>query len=161
MATNTAQTFQPAFKRVAQSNDFDCVFAVIAMVANKTLAEVRQVAVDKFEVPEHGPWWPSESMITGLCAHFGWAGTVYKEASTVADLPDICLLMVDYNPKTEMGGRHILFHRQRAAGGVEYTIDPGFWITDPAMQVRVVKSLPPPLWYIGVHAMNAPKSGNK
>ena len=156
MATSPAQTFQPAFKRVAQSNDFDCVFAVIAMVANKTLAEVRQVAVDKFDVPLHGPWWPTESMISGLCAHFGWAATVYKEASTSAELPDIAFLMVDYNPKTEIG-RHVLFHRQRAAGGVEYIIDPAFWV-DQTKQVRMdVKGLPPSLWYIGVHAMKPAK----
>ena len=156
MATNPAQTFQPAFKRVAQSNDFDCVFAVIAMVANKTLAEVRQVAIDKFDVPEHGPWWPTESMISGLCAHFGWAATVYKEASTVTELPDIAFLMVDYNPKTEIG-RHVLFHRQRAAGGVAYLLDPATWIA-PDKQVRVdLKGLPPSLWYIGVHAMKPAK----
>jgi hypothetical protein len=156
-ATNPASGFQPAFKRVAQSNDCDCAFACIAMVANKTLPEVRQVAVDKFKLPPHGLFWITQDMINGLFAHFGWVSTIYKEATKIAELPDITVLMVDYDPTTEIG-RHVLFHRQRAAGGVEYIIDPAYWV-EPTKQIRMdVKGLPPPLWYIGVHAM---KTANK
>jgi hypothetical protein len=50
-----ATGFQPAFKRVAQTNDFDCAFAVLAMIVNRPLAEVRQVAVERFKLPKHGP----------------------------------------------------------------------------------------------------------
>lgn len=152
--SNPGPAFQPAFKRVVQSHDFDCgLFACIAMVANKTEAEVRKVAVEKFEVPEHGPWWMTDVMLTGICNSFGWGVTAYKEVSKIADLPDTAFLMVDFNAQTQIG-RHVIFHRVRAAAGVEYIIDPAEWITDPTKQIRMdVKSLPPPLWYVGVEAI--------
>ena len=45
--TNTLP-FQPAFTRVQQTEYNDCAFACIAMLAGKTIAEVRQVAIEKF-----------------------------------------------------------------------------------------------------------------
>ena len=45
--TNTL-SFQPAFTRVQQTEYNDCAFACIAMLSGKTIAEVRQVAIEKF-----------------------------------------------------------------------------------------------------------------
>ena len=161
MATTSAAPQSPAtggkpeIKRVQQSNDFDCAFACIAMVTNKPLAEIRQVAIDKFKLPAHGPYWINEELITKLFAHYSWVGTLYKEAGIIGELPDLALLMIDYNPETEIG-RHVLFQRQRGAAGkpsVETIIDPAFWI-EPSKQIRTdVKNLPPPFWYIGLHPM--------
>ena len=99
--------FQPAFKRVVQTHDFDCgLFACIAMVSNKTLPEIRKLAVKKVGVPEHGPWWMTPLMLTNLCNAAGWGATAYKEATKIADLPDIAFLMVDYDSKIDIG-RHV------------------------------------------------------
>ena len=156
--TTPAPGFQATFKRVAQSNDCDCAFACIAMIANKPLAEVRQAAIDHFKHPAHGPFWIGEDLIIKLFAHYSWVATFYKEVSTIAELPDLGVLMVGYNPETEIG-RHVLFHRQKGAAGkptVEYIIDPAFWI-DPVYQIRTdVKSLPA-AYYIGIHQMSKGK----
>lgn len=87
-ATNPTSGFQPAFKRVAQSSDCDCAFACIAMIANKTVAEVRQVAVDKFKLPPHGLFWITQDMINGLFAHFRWVSTIYSGLIGRGDLFD-------------------------------------------------------------------------
>jgi hypothetical protein len=155
MPNKPADEFQPAFKRVAQTNDFDDAFACVAMLADKTVAEIRQIAIDKFGLPIRGPWFAHEEMITGLCAQVRWVATVYKEAARIADVPDIAILLIDYNPRMEVG-RHVLFHRQKAAGGVEYIIDPAYWITEPSKQIHNdVKSIKPPFWYMGLHQMKA------
>lgn len=161
MATTPASTstptkeFQPAFEGVQQSNDFDDAFACIAMIAGKSLDEVRQVAIDKFKHPKHGPYWITENLITNLLAHYGWVATVYKESAGIASLPDLAIGMVEYNPETEIG-RHVLFHRMNATGNpkqvIEYIIDPAYWI-DPNKHFRTDIKGFPISWYIGVHQM--------
>ena len=146
--------FQPAFTRVAQSESCDCAFACISIIANKSLADVKETAVKQFKFPRHGLYWIGEDLICKLFAHFGYVATIYKETTTISELPDVCLLMVDYDDETEIG-RHVLFVRQRGSAGkatVEYIIDPAPWVT-PDKQIRTdVKGLPS-AYYIGVHPM--------
>ena len=162
MATTPASTatptkeFQPAFEGVQQSNDFDDAFACIAMIAGKTLDEVRQTAIDKFKHPRHGPFWIADTLITNLLAHYGWVATIYKEnTGGIASLPELAIGMVEYNPVTEIG-RHVLFHRMSAAGNprqaTEYIIDPAYWI-EPDKHFRTDIKGFPIAWYIGVHKM--------
>lgn len=156
--SSTAQGFQPGFKRVQQSNDFDCAFACIATITGMTLDEVRKVAIDKFRHPKHGPFWITGELINSLLAHYGWVATVYKEASGIASLPDLAIGMVEYNPETEIG-RHVVFHRIPATSGkpaVEYIIDPAAYVTEPSQQVRTDIKGFPISWYIGVHKMLKP-----
>ena len=110
IANTTTPSFKPAFTRVQQTDDCNCAFACIAMLTSKTLEEVRQVAIDKFKHPKHGPYWIGEDMIAKLLTHFGWVGTVFKASTGLASLPDTAIAMVDYNPDTEIG-RHVLFNR--------------------------------------------------
>ncbi len=152
--TNTPLSFQPAFTRIQQTEYNDCAFACIAMLAGKTIAEVRQVAIEKFKHPKHGPYWLDEAMISKLLTHYGWVGTVYKEGTGISSLPDTAIGMVEYNAETEIG-RHVLFHRftpQGAKQPVEYIIDPAFWIEEK-QQVRTDIKGFPIAWYIGVHPM--------
>ncbi|MEJ2769195.1 hypothetical protein [Mycetohabitans sp. B46] len=50
----TASGFKPAFRRVQQSGDFDCAFAVVAMIVHAALDKVRRVAIEWFDHPTHG-----------------------------------------------------------------------------------------------------------
>ena len=54
-ATPPATTGQPPFKRVAQTNDFDCWLAAVATVVARPLVDVKQIAVEKFKLPKNGP----------------------------------------------------------------------------------------------------------
>lgn len=153
--TNTAQSIQPAFKRVQQITEHDCAFACIAMITNQSLAEVIQVAVDKFGHPAHGPYWITEELVAKIFAHYGFVSTVYKEVTKgIVDLPDVAIVMVDYDPETELG-RHALFVRDQSNQKQikEYLIDPAYWI-EPSLHVRNDFKTLQPAWYIRVHPMS-------
>ncbi|WP_233238834.1 hypothetical protein [Bordetella sp. LUAb4] len=153
--TSTPSGFQPAFTRVAQNTDFDCAFACIATIAGKTLTDVRQVAINQFKHPARGPYWITETLITGLLAHYGWVGTVYKEVAKVSDISDLAIVMVDYDPNNEIG-RHVVFHRATASHApktnIAYAIDPAHWV-EVSAQVRTDLNSLAPAWFIGVHPM--------
>ena len=162
-STTTSLGFTPAMKRVPQSNDHDCAFACIAMIAGKTLEEVRATAIKLFRHPEHGPYYITESLINSLLAHYGWVGTVYKPVtSPISGLPDLAILMVDYDEEVELG-RHVVFHRMSCAGqkpSIEYVLDPGYGQPEEKkIQTDLKKLMPSGL--IEVHPMNAPATYSK
>lgn len=145
----TTPEWKTQFTRVAQSNDFDDVFACIAMVASKTIEEVRALAIDRFGLPRHGPWWPTQDLIAGLCGHLGWIAGPYQEATGVSDLPDCGLILLDYNPANEIG-RHAVFEKIKPSAGAICIIDPGYWVP-PENQIQMfVKRMKPPLWHIAL-----------
>ncbi|RKF49169.1 hypothetical protein [Paraburkholderia fungorum] len=112
---STPTTFTPAFPFVAQTNDFDDVFACAAMLSGKTIEQMREIAIAKTKFPARGPYYLGETQIAALLAQLvGFVGTVYKELSRVADIPDVGLITVNYNPEMELG-RHVLFHRAKAS----------------------------------------------
>ena len=159
----TSLGFTPAMKHGPQSNDHDCAFACIAMIAGKTLEEVRTTAIRLFRHPEHGPYYITETLINSLLAHYGWVSTVYKPVtSPISGLPDLAILMVDYDEERELG-RHVVFHRLTSAGqkpAIEYVLDPGYW--QPAeKQVQIDLKKLMPSWFIAVHPMNAPATYSK
>lgn len=70
-ATQTTTTSQPSLKRVAQTNDFDCWLAAVATIVARPLADVRQVAVEKFKLPKNGPYpFMDDILIAKLLAHW-------------------------------------------------------------------------------------------
>jgi hypothetical protein len=153
---STPTTFTPAFPFVAQTNDFDDVFACAAMLSGKTIEQVREIAIAKTRHPAHGPYYVGETQIATLLAQLGFVATVYKELSRAADIPDVALILVDLNADMEVG-RHILFHRASASHSsgttIEYALDPAPWCK-PAERVRTNFKNIAGHWAIGIHAMN-------
>jgi hypothetical protein len=150
-----AQDFKPQFKRVQQTCDHDDAFACIAMLAGKTIEEVKQVAVSRFGHPKHGPYWVNEDLILNLLNHYSWKGSSYRESGGIASLPELAIGMVEYRADTDIG-RHVLFHRIGDVNDpkrVETIYDPAYWV--PAdKQVRTdIKGLPI-TWFIGVPCCN-------
>lgn len=150
--------FAPAFSRVEQSGDFDCSFAVIAMICGTTLDAVRNVAIGRFHHPAHGPYWITGGLIAKLLEHFGYETGMYEEPASLADVPDLAIALVDYDERANLG-RHVLFHRARASRDpkvtLTYVIDPAYWI-EPHDYVRT--RLPPVHWFLEVRAAQ-PGSG--
>lgn len=146
-----AQGIQPAFKRVQQSDDFDCAFACIATIAGKTLDDVRKTAVEKFKLPAHGPYWVTQELIAKLFTHYGFVSTIYKEVGARADIADVAICLVDYDPDTEIG-RHVVFVRDKRNPKqvTEYMIDPAYWI-EASQHVSIDFKTLSPAWFIGVH----------
>ncbi|PTB21615.1 hypothetical protein C9I57_08280 [Trinickia symbiotica] len=165
---STPTTFTPAFPFVSQANDFDDVLAITGMLslgALKTSEEVRQLAIAKARHPARGPYFYTEERIAALLAQIQLVASVYKEVSTVSDIPDVALLVVEYVPDMDMG-RHILFHRAKATHTsgttIEYALDPLPGIP-PAERVRTdIKNLiGRGTWTIGVHQMKTKAGASK
>jgi len=160
---STPTTFTPAFPFVAQTNDFDDVFACAAMLSGKTIEQVRDIAIAKTKHPARGPYYLGEAHIAALLAQLGFVATVYKELSRAADIPDVALILVDFNPDMEFG-RHILFHRATASHTsgttIEYALDPAPWCK-PADRVRTSFKNMAGTWAIGIHAMSTKAGAGK
>lgn len=151
-ASTQTQEFEPPFKRVEMKNDSDDAFACIAMIAGKTLEEIRQTAIDKFKHSKHGPatCWVAWELISKLLGHYGFLATPYRECTGITTLPELAMGLVEYDPDTEIG-RHVVFHRAKGPKGmVEYIIDPAYWVGDPNKQVRTDIKGFPIAWWIGV-----------
>lgn len=149
--------FTPAFNYVAQTTDFDDIFAIAAMISGKTIQEIRELAIAKIRHPVHGPYFYGEVQIASLFAQLGYVATTYREGTRVSAVPDVALILIDNNPEMEVG-RHILFHRAKASHApekIEYAIDPAPWIA-PTERVRTGikdKDLVG-TWVIGITPMN-------
>jgi hypothetical protein len=115
------------------------------------------------EAPARGPYYLGETHIAALLAQLGYVATVYKEVGKVSEIPDVALLMVDYNAEMEMG-RHVLFHRAKeshASGTVvEYAMDPALWCK-PADRVRTNFKNIAGHWVIGIHSMQTKGGAGK
>jgi hypothetical protein len=142
MATRT-KTVRPArvplaIKRVAQTNDFDCAFACVAMIVRRRFKEVRQLAVDQYGLPPYGPYlWMDEALIVKLLAHWSFTATGYVTYTDFASVPDLAICMVG-DPRDELIGRHVVFVRERDDWGqplYERIFDPGYWLP-PSKHVR-------------------------
>jgi hypothetical protein len=65
-----------AFAYVSQTDDFDDVFACCAMLAGKTIEEVREIAIAKTKHPARGPYYLGATQIAALLAQLGFVATV-------------------------------------------------------------------------------------
>ena len=156
--TPTPTSFQPAFKRIGQQDRHDDAICVIAMLSGKTTdAIIRQA--EGLGLPKVGPYhaWIDGDMIAKLLAGNGLVATVWKECTSYKDLPEVAIVMVDYDADWEVG-RCVLYHRNTSSDGKTaqpYVVDP-YPHTDTKLHLRVgttdLNGLPP-TWYIGVTQM--------
>lgn len=79
----------------------------------------------------HGPAWATYPLIAKLLAEFGTERSQdYKEFVSTAVMPDVAILLVNYDPETEIG-RHVVWHHVRGTEkqpSFNYVIDPASWI---------------------------------
>ena len=167
--TGNTPKYRPLFKRVAQNDlkdgihcaDFIGELACIATITSQTLDEIRACAL-KNGLPGHGPFWITEDLIQKVLAHYGWKATEWKAVMTpLAGLPDIAIVMIDYDEDTEIG-RSVVYQRAASKndpkGYEEYVLDPAYWMTSHEPVTTDIKGLCP-RWYIGVYPMPYPTSG--
>jgi hypothetical protein len=146
--------FVSPFKRVPQEDRFDDALASVASIlGGKSLADVRKLA-EQLGLPKTGPYWVDNDMIAKLLMNLGsLVASNYKEVTSVSALPDVAILLVDYDENTEVG-RHVVFHHIRGTKDQQafsYVIDPAFWVPE-SQQVTTDFSHLAPAWYIEVTA---------
>ena len=155
IANTTAPAFKPAFTRVQQTDDCNCAFACIAMLAGKTLDEVRQIAIDKFKHPKHGPYWIGEDLIAKLLTTT-MAGLA-PCSRRAPDLPPCQIRQLRWSTTTPT---------PKSAGTFCLTVQPHRVPSNPSStsltrrigSIRFSKSAPdikgfPISWFVGVHPM--------
>ncbi|VFR82177.1 hypothetical protein RAN3_3108 [plant metagenome] len=136
MATSSVQAgalpagFTSPFKRVPMRERIDDALACVAILTNRTLDDVNAAAI-KAGYPAHGPAWAAYPLIAKLLAEFGTERSQdYKEFVSTAVMPDVAILLVNYDPETEIG-RHVVWHHVRGTErqpSFNYVIDPASWI---------------------------------
>jgi hypothetical protein len=145
------QGFESPFKRVQMEERMDDSMACIATLAGRSLEEVKKLAFD-MGLPKNGPCYVTEDMIAKLLMKAGnLVASKYKDADKFDALPDVAILLVDYDETTEIG-RHVVWHHVRATKeqpSFHYIIDVAPWV-DAADQVTTVVKAYEPAAYIEV-----------
>ena len=145
--------FVSPFKRVPQEDRFDDALACVAILTGKSLADVRKLA-EQLGLPKTGPYWVDNDMVAKLLMNLGsLVASNYKEFASIDALPDVAILLVDYDETTEVG-RHVVWHHIRGTKtqqAFHYVIDPASWIPEQ-QQVTTEFSHLKPAWYIEVTA---------
>lgn len=63
--------YRPLYARVEQSHPFDCWAACIAMIVQKPVAQVNELAT-LAEILPRGPYWISDEAIAKVLIRYGW-----------------------------------------------------------------------------------------
>ena len=143
------------FVRIQQRDRHEDIPACLAMLTSKSLDEVFK-AMESSGLPKTGPYhgYITETIICGVLIKSNLIATVWKESAAWLDIPDVAIVMVDYNFEYELG-RCVVFHRVKDATGKQVSqcvIDP---YAGAALVTTDLKQLAPS-WYIGIHKGGKP-----
>lgn len=151
--TGLPQGFKSPFNRVAMRERMDDSLACIATLTSRTLEEVTKMAFD-IGLPQHGPCYVTEDMIAKLLMKAGnLVGSKYAEFQKFDLLPDVAILLIDYDEDTEIG-RHVVWHHVRGTPeqpSFHYVVDVGHWVDADDHVTTAVKSFKP-AYYMEVTA---------
>jgi len=131
----------------------DDSLACVATLTGQSLADIKKLAV-QLGFPKHGPAWVGPDLIAKLLNQYGLIASDYKDVASIDALPDLAILLVDYDAKTEIG-RHVVWHHLRGKPEREafhYLIDVAPW-TPVEKQITTDFShlqMNPPQYYIEV-----------
>lgn len=146
------ESFVSPFKRVQMEERNDDALACIATLTGKTLADVTKIAIE-LGYPPFGPAYVDDALITRILGRFGLAGGEYQEVPSIEALPDVAILLVDYDESIAVG-RHLVWHHVRANGeqkSFSYILDVGSWLDPKHHMTTDFKHLKlSPAWFIPV-----------
>jgi hypothetical protein len=158
--------FTYPFQRVAMQERLDDSMAVIASLTGQTLETIRDQAFE-LGFPRQGPGWLDQRVIATLLARYNLVASDWKEASSIAALPDVAMMTVDMvGDKASGYGRFVLWTHFRATqeyASFSAVCDPAHWvapgqhITTDFKHLRITF----PLWYFEVVPKAATKGRGK
>lgn len=122
--------FVSPFTRVPCSTHDDLI-SIVSCLSGRTHEEVIKLAVTlgmrRFN------FWIDDAMVRKLLLNLSPLGiSPYKDFTTFSAMPDVAILLVDWDATTETG-RHVLFHHVRGTGtqqAFSYVIDPSELVDD-------------------------------
>lgn len=145
--------FVSPFKRVPMQGTHDDLLACAAILCNKSMDEVKKMAVT-LGMRANGPFYVDEKLFRKILFNLSsLTVSEYKDFKSVAALPDVCVLCVDYEDVNETC-RHLIFHHVRAQPdrpSFSYVIDPANWL-DPKQHITTDLSHlnMEPAWYLEI-----------
>ena len=143
------------FIRVQQRDRHEDIPACLAILTGKSIDDVFK-SMESSGLPKTGPYhcYITETIICGVLIKSNLVATVWKESKFWQDVPDVAVVMTDYNFEYEIG-RCVVFHRVKDATGKQVSqcvIDP---YPGAAPVTTDLKQLTPS-WYIGIHKGGKP-----
>ncbi len=145
--------FVSPFKRIPMTGTHDDLLACAATLCNKSMEDVKKMAVT-LGMRANGPFTMDETLFRKIMFNLSpYAVSDYKDFKSVAALPDVCVLCVDYDADETC--RHVVFHHVRGTADVtpafSYAIDVGNW-TDPKQQITTDFNhlRMEPAWYLEI-----------
>lgn len=145
--------FRSPFGRIAQEGSHDDLLAVAAMLTNKTLADVKKMAVT-LGMRANGPFYFDEVLFRKVLFNLSnLTCSPYQDFVSGNALPDVCVLCLDYDEYE--AARHVLFHRVRATSPdgqtFSYVVDPANWIEPKLMVTADLRHLNlQPAWFMEI-----------
>lgn len=147
--------FTYPFQRVAMQERLDDSMAVIASLTGQSLETIRDQAFE-LGFPRQGPGWLDQRAIATLLARYNLTASDWKEASSIAALPDVAMMTVDMvGDKASGYGRFVLWTHFRATqeySSFSVVCDPAHWIATEQHLTTDFKHLRItfPLWYFEI-----------
>lgn len=166
-ATKLPDGFVSPFTRVEMEPNvrIDDGLCCVAMLTNQPLDKIKKLAFE-FGLAEHGPAWVYSGLLRKLLLQFNLVAGEDKDAGVIAALPDVAMVMANYNPDTQFG-RWVLWHHVRATDTVtshSYALDPASWLGPERHITTDFNYLFPaktPLWYMEITTKPATKGKGK
>ncbi len=145
--------FVPPFKRVPMLGTHDDLLACAAVLCGKTMEEVKKMAVT-LGMRANGPFYMDEVLFRKILFNLSnLAVSEYKDFNSIAALPDVAVLCVDWDATSETC-RHVIFHHVKATAQIasfNYVVDVGTWI-EPKQHITTDFSHlnMAPAWYLEI-----------
>ena len=145
--------FKSPFVRVEQEGSHDDLLAVAATLTNKTLVEVRKMAVT-LGMRANGPFYFDADLFRKVLFNLSpLACSPYQDFVSGEALSDVSVLCLDYDEHE--AARHVLFHRVRASTpdgqSFSYVIDPANWIDANKQVTTDLRHLNmQPAWFMAI-----------
>ena len=158
--------FQSPFKRVPMQGTHDDLLACAATLCGKSAEDIKKMAVT-LGMRANGPFIMDEKLFRKISFNVSTiAVSDYKDFTSVAALPDVCVLCCDYSTFDD-SFRHVVFHHIRGTGSApsfSYVIDVAHWI-DAKKQITTdfsaLKLDPGSAWYLEITQRANPNGKGK
>nr|WP_295770529.1 hypothetical protein [Rhodoferax sp.] len=152
------------FKRVAMEGTHDDLLACAATLCGKSMEDVIKTAI-VLGMRANGPFYFDEVLFRKTIFNLSnLAVSDYKDFTSVAALPDVAVLCVDYEDVNETC-RHLVWHHVRAQTGVpsfSYVIDVANWVGAHQHMTTDLSHLNmKPAWYLEISQRPSPSGKGK
>ncbi|MBK9444093.1 MAG: hypothetical protein IPN53_23510 [Comamonadaceae bacterium] len=124
-------TYKVPYRHILAEERIDDSLACIAMVTHQTLADIKEQAF-RFGLPRNGPAWVYPDMVSKLLFQWNLVFSEEKEADSIAALPDLAILTVDWNDQMEFGRSVVWVHirGENDQAAFNYILDPANWVPE-------------------------------